>query len=267
LAGQTAFPVQTAVRYKVPLIIWGAHQGLEQVGMFSHEHEVEMTRRYRKDHDLMGYEADDLISVFDTLTEKDIWQYRYPDDRDLNNVGVRGIYLGNYVRWDPKAQHEHMMRDCAYKTSAFSRTFDCYDYVDCFNYMELHDLLKLYKHGYSKVTDHATREIRFGRLNRDEGLALVRAHEQAPLKYLEQFSQWLGVSLRSLQFLLDQQRNSHFWIEGEHRVWTFNGWSARKSNGEGTGAKLPNLKRIFVATDSLEYDRNAEYITIGKGYP
>ncbi|MBT4790549.1 MAG: N-acetyl sugar amidotransferase, partial [Halobacteriovoraceae bacterium] len=32
LAGQTTFPVQTSVRYKVPLIIWGAHQGLEQVG-------------------------------------------------------------------------------------------------------------------------------------------------------------------------------------------------------------------------------------------
>ncbi len=43
---------QTVVRYKVPLIIWGAHQALEQVGMFSHEHEVEMSRRYRKDHDL-----------------------------------------------------------------------------------------------------------------------------------------------------------------------------------------------------------------------
>ena len=52
LAGQSVFPVQTAVRFKIPLIIWGAHQGLEQVGMFSHENEVEMTRRYRKDHDL-----------------------------------------------------------------------------------------------------------------------------------------------------------------------------------------------------------------------
>ena len=54
LAGQTVFPVQTAIRYRIPLIIWGAHQGLEQVGMFSHLHEVEMTRRYRKEHDLMG---------------------------------------------------------------------------------------------------------------------------------------------------------------------------------------------------------------------
>ena len=90
LAGQTVFPVQTAVSHEIPLIIWGAHQGLEQVGMFSHTHEVEMTRRYRKDHDIMGFEADDLISIFDVLTEGDVWQYRYPDDAKLNAVGVKG---------------------------------------------------------------------------------------------------------------------------------------------------------------------------------
>ena len=38
--------------------------------MFSHEHEVEMTRRYRKDHDLMGMEADDILSIFDIVKEK-----------------------------------------------------------------------------------------------------------------------------------------------------------------------------------------------------
>ena len=93
IAGQTVFPVQTAVDLKIPLIIWGGHQGVEQTGMFSHENEVEMTRRYRKDHDLMGYEADNLLNFFDTLNEEDIWQYRYPDDLDLKRIGVRGIYL------------------------------------------------------------------------------------------------------------------------------------------------------------------------------
>lgn len=267
LAGQTVFPVQTAVRYKIPLIIWGAHQGLEQVGMFSHEHEVEMTRRYRKDHDLMGQEADELISIFDTLKEEDIWQYRYPDDRDLNAVGVRGIYLGNYVRWDPKAQHEQMMREYAYKTSLFNRTFDCYDYVDCFNYMDLHDLLKLYKHGYSKVTDHATREIRFGRLTRAEGIALVREHEQASLKYSEQFCEWLNVTPRSLQFLLDQHRNNRFWIEEKPGVWKFNGWSARQSEEAHIRKESTELRTIFVANGRLECNLHAKYITIGKGYP
>ena len=261
LAGQTVFPVQTAVRYKVPLIIWGAHQGLEQVGMFSHEHEVEMTRRYRKDHDLMGHEADDLLSVFNTLSEADVWQYRYPDDRDLNEIGVRGIYLGNYVRWDPKAQHEQMIKEYDYKTSSFNRTFDKYDFVDCFNYMDVHDLLKLYKNGYSKVTDHATREIRFGRITREQGLALVKKHEQQPLKYLDLFQDWLGVKQNGLQFILDQNRNPKFWKRKYPSGWEFDGWSMQNKQQvtEVTSGDL------FMENATLEQEMERKYIVFGKG--
>ena len=266
LAGQTVFPVQTAVRYKIPLIIWGAHQGLEQVGMFSHEHEVEMTRRYRKDHDLMGYEADDLLSLFDTLKEEDIWQYRYPDDHDLNDVGVRGIYLGNYVRWDPKAQHELMIREHNYQTAQFQRTFDCYDYVDCFNYMGLHDLLKLYKHGYSKVTDHASREIRFGRLTRNQGLSMVRENEQIEIKYFDLFCEWLGVNDKALQFILNQHLNRKFWKQLGPDEWKFLGWSTEQKEVCQISSEQYSFDK-FLSTSSLEYNRERKYIIIGKGYP
>lgn len=264
LAGQTVFPVQTAVRYGVPLIIWGAHQGLEQVGMFSHEHEVEMTRRYRKDHDLMGKEADDLLSIFDTLTEDDVWQYRYPSDHDLDRVGVRGIYLGNYVRWDPKAQHEEMMRRHGYRTANFARTFDCYDHVDCFNFMDLHDRLKIYKHGFSKVTDHATREIRHGRLTRDDGLALVRRYEHAPLQHADKFCDWLGVDMRGLNFMLDQHRNPLFWKQTDPGIWTF-------SQIEHV-ANTESIKRSFrgggfIVNHQMNETEQKKYITIGKGWP
>lgn len=261
LAGQSVFPVQTAVRYKIPLIIWGGHQGVEQVGMFSHEHEVEMTRRYRKDHDIMGYEADDLLSIFDTISEEDIWQYRYPDDSELNQIGVRGIYLGNYVRWDPKAQHEQMINQYSYQTSKFSRTFDCYDYVDCFNYMDLHDQLKLYKHGYSKVTDHASREIRHARITRDEGLALVRNYETQPSRYTQLFCDWLGLTRKGLQFVLDQHRNPKFWIEEEPGKWLFAGWSAMQNES------VPIEKgSLFMSTSELECNGHKGYITVGKGW-
>lgn len=267
LAGQTVFPVQTAVRYKVPLIIWGAHQGLEQVGMFSHEHEVEMSRRYRADHDLMANEGDDLLSIFDTLKSDDIWQYRYPSDADLAAVGVRGIYLGNYVRWDPKAQHEQMIASHGYQSASFARTFDTYDHVDCYNFMDIHDILKLYKHGYSKVTDHATREIRHGRLTREEGLALVRRHELAPLGHLDKFCAWLGVDRLGLQFMLDEHRNPLFWTEDKPGQWRFHGWSTMP---HPEGAPTPGPKRTdveFVGTHQLSLNKPGKYIVVGKGYP
>ncbi len=263
LAGQTVFPVQTSVRFKIPLIIWGAHQGLEQVGMFSHEHEVEMTRRYRKDHDLFNHESDNILSIFDTLKEEDILQYRYPSDKELNEVGVRGIYMGNYVRWDPKDQHEQMIEGFGYLTSSFARTFDKYDFVDCYNYMDLHDLLKLYKHGYSKVTDHATREIRFGRLSREEGLQLVRKHELCRPRYVKLFADWLGITENALEFIIDQHRNPLYWDQVAPREWKFKGWSTM--HGEDTDLK-PGIS--FIENSSLTYDADKDdYITIGKGWP
>jgi N-acetyl sugar amidotransferase len=270
LAGHTVFPVQVAVRYKIPLIIWGAHQGLEQVGMFSHEHEVEMTRRYRKDHDLFGIEADDLLSVFDTLKQEDVWQYRYPDDQQLNEVGVRGIYIGNYVRWDPKAQHEEMVSLYDYMGASFARTFDTYDYVDCFNYMDFHDVLKLYKHGYSKVTDHACREIRHGRLARAQAAALVRFHEHQKPRYIGQFGEWMGVPEESLRFLLDRARNPRYWHKDDREGWVFQGWSAQRDprpDGLRQAGSHLHPKAIFAAQSTLEHDRDSGYIVIGKGYP
>jgi len=264
LAGHSVFPVQVAINHKIPLIIWGAHQGLEQVGMFSHLHEVEMTRRYRKDHDLMGFEADDLISNFDILNEEDVWQYRYPDDNSINEIGVKGIYLGNYIKWDPKDQHELMIDKYDYKTSSFSRTFDCYDYVDCFNYLDIHDLLKLYKNGYSKVTDHACREIRFKRISKEQGLNLVNHYERKPIKYLKNFCNWLEISPEALNFVINQHRNMSYWIKKSPTEYSFNGLS--KQNFTIT-KNFENLKEIFSSNSRLEYNSNDEYVIFGKGYP
>ncbi len=268
LAGQTVFPVQTAVRYGVPLIIWGAHQGLEQVGMFSHEHEVEMTRRYRKDHDLMGREADDLLTIFDTLSEDDIWQYRYPNDASLQRVGVRGIYLGNYVRWDPKAQHEQMIGSHDYQSAAFPRTFDSYDHVDCYNFMGLHDLIKRYKHGYSKVTDHACREIRHGRLTREQAQALTIKHSSQETPYLDLFCNWLGISPPALQLIIDQHRNPLFWQQLKPGTWQYLGNQSDATllaSDDALKTLAPSSE--FTNTHSLDLDKATNYITIGKGYP
>ena len=261
IAGQTVFPVQTAVRKKIPLIIWGAHQGMEQVGMFSHEHEVEMTRRYRKDHDLMGFEADDLLSKFDTLSERDIWQYRYPEDEELKSVGVRGIYLNNYVRWDPKKQHELMISKFGYETAKFNRTFDTYDFVDCYNYMNLHDIIKYYKTGISKVTDHATREIRHKRLSRDDAIGLVAHHQAFEPSYVDMFCEWLGINRRSLQYIIDKHRSNDIWELDNKRNWVI-----KNPKNIKTKKKFPN-KFSFKVNSSFARDIGDKYITIGKGYP
>jgi len=252
LAGQSVFPVQTAMSHQVPLIIWGAHQGLEQVGMFSHLHEVEMTRRYRKDHDLMGYEADDLVSVFDSIAEADIWQYRYPDERVLEQVGVRGIYLGNYVRWDPLAQHLQMVKEAGYHSAVMPRTFDVYDHVDDWHYMSLHDLIKQRKHGYGKVSDQACREIRHGRISRQTAELLTHQHQSHPHEHEHLLAEWLGLDTTGLAYIIDQ-------VIGKHPT--------RKDN-ETALKHAPTVEpEGFKPISKLGCSNNSAQVVIGKGYP
>lgn len=192
LAGHTVFPVQMAVRMNIPLVIWGAHQGLEQVGMFSHLDEVEMTRRYRKEHDLMGLEAEDFVDQQD-LSERDLLPFFYPSDAQLRKTGVRGIYLGNFHRWDSKAQHEEMVNLYRQYQGPLSRTFDTYNDIDDMHFTGMHDMLKIRKFGYGKVVDDASREIRYGRLRREEAIGMVAHHEHQAAPNTEALSQFIGL--------------------------------------------------------------------------
>jgi N-acetyl sugar amidotransferase len=248
LAGQSVFPVQTAVSHGVPLILWGAHQGLEQVGMFSHLHEVEMSRRYRKDHEILRHEADDLLSTFDTLEERDVWQYRYPDESRIEQIGVRGIYLGNYVRWDPLAQHRLMSYHATYGSSIISRTFDIYDHVDDWHYINLHDVIKQRLHGYGKVTDHVCREIRHGRITRLEGERLVNHYQSKPPVNANLLLEWLDINIDSMQFILSAHSQPITYLS-EHKLPKHHSFIH----------EIPSL--------SLALDTGERHITIGKGLP
>ncbi len=229
LAGETVFPVQTAVRFKIPLIIWGAHQGVDQVGMFSHLDEVEMTRKYRKEHDLMGLEAEDLLraapNLGEDLGERELRPFLYPNDRELAAVGVRGIYLNNYLRWDTLAQHREMIRLFGYETAALPRTFDTCNDCDSLHYAGVHDLIKFRKFGYGKALDHACREIRLKRLTREQAVELVLRHEAVEPPDLSLFLRWAGMDREEFERCVDARRDPAIWERGEA------GWSLRDHAG------------------------------------
>jgi len=267
IAGQTVFPVQLAVKFKIPLIIWGAHQGLDQVGMFSHLDEVEMTRKYRKEHDLMGFEAEDLINEFDGITDEDITQYKYPHDKEIEQIGVRGIYLNNYVRWDSLNQHNKMIELYDYESNVQTRTFDPYNDVDCFNYSDVHDYIKYIKHGYSKITDHVCREIRLKKITREEGVELIEKYSKIRPKNLQLFLDWIGMTENSFHYIIDQHRNKHIWTRNDSWQWEIkNKIDFLNSNIEKSRLEKTNqLSFIMISSKRENYDDN-KYILIGKGY-
>lgn len=264
IAGQTVFPVHAAVKFKIPLVIWGAHQGIDQVGMFSHYDFVEMTRKYRKEHDLMGYEAEDLINEFDEIKEKDVMPYCYPNSSELTRVGVRGIYLNNYIRWDSRSQHEKMIHEYGYESAVQNRTYDKYNDVDCWNYSDTHDYIKMLKHGYGKVVDHACRDIRLGHISRKDALELVKKYMYRRVKNIDHFLEWIGVTKNSFDYILDQHRNRDIWYRDNDWKWKIRDIYKEKSNIALVDCPSDNFIETPVGVSS---DNNNKYILIGKGVP
>lgn len=270
LAGQTVFPVQIAVKMKIPLIIWGHHQGLDQVGMFSHLDEVEMSRRHRRNHDLFRQEAEALVDDHDFINPADIHPYRYPHDEEIAAVGVRGIYLGNYIRWDTKAQHEAMLDLYDYEAVPQTRTFDTYNDVDCWMHSDLHDYIKWAKWGYGRATDHAVRELRFGRLTREQAATVAQKYEAKPPANADVFLDWIGMTRNGFDFILDQHRSKAIWErDGHYGPWRH---SAKWRDAHAEAATEPDRLETISATCSFRVrksqticDQEGKFILVGKG--
>ena len=263
IAGQTVFPVQTAYNFKIPLIIWGAHQGIDQVGMFSHTDEVEMTRKYRKEHDLMGFEAEDFIDK-GQLNIKDLQNYLYPHDKEIEAVGVRGIYLNNYIRWDSKAQHEQMISLYGYETTKQQRTFDTYNDIDCYHYSSLHDYIKLIKWGYGKVTDHASREIRLRRLTRDQGIHLIKRYSNKKLKDISLFCKFMNISEKKLYQILNKHRSRKVWYKNND-IWQMKDFVRNQKYNQNALTVIDKCE--FIKNSSRGKNKYKEnYIIYGRGW-
>jgi N-acetyl sugar amidotransferase len=263
IAGQTVFPVQVACNLKVPLIIWGAHQGMDQVGMFSHQDRVEMTRKYRHEHDLMGLEAEDLLGGFENLSSGEIAPFVYPDDAQIASVGVRGIYLNNYVFWNSRSQHEEMIRRYGYESKLQSRTFDSYSNSSCWNYSDLHDYLKFIKHGYGKVVDHSSREVRLGQMTRAEAFEVIEKYQHLKPQNQQKFFDWLGVTETAFEYLINQFRNKDFWKLTDELEWEY--IDPYQSQRRPMKAVKRTFTQYMETSKGDSTDPDDEYIVLGKG--
>ncbi len=266
LAGQTVWPVQCAVRFRVPLIIWGAHQGVDQVGMFSHLDEVEMSRWYRKNHDLIGVEPEDLVDAAEDLPERDLAAFFYPQDKHLSAVGVRGIYLNNYIRWDSKAQHERMIAEYGYETADLPRTFDRYNDVDCVHYTGLHDMVKYAKHGYGKVRDHACREIRLRRMTREQAQNLVATFETRESQDADSYYKWLGIRPEEFWEMINRHRNPRVWQQDMAGEWARSGEWIDPSVEHRRAAALRQFETTDFSTQSRRSNDDESYRLFARGF-
>ena len=268
LAGTQTFPAQVAVKFNIPLIIWGVNGWLDQVGMFSHYDQVEMTKKVRKEHGLRRFDAESLLGMESTLSPKDLQPFTYPSNEEIEKINLRGLYLGNYVRWDSQRQTENMINKYGYESAMQERTFNTYESIYCMLNAGVHDYVKYLKYGYGKATDHACRDIRLKRITREEGISFARKYDHIEPKSFSTFLKWLNIDKKTFFNFIDSFRDQKIWSKSS------SGWDLRDSitnhiNDSGIDSvALPiDDARSYKNTILLEeHSFEDDYILMGRSY-
>ena len=188
----TAFPTHIAYERKIPLVIWGQNQSVEQVGKFSHLDAIQMSRWSRREHDLFKTEIDELMGNGAQINSRNIAYYDYPSVSSLGKRGIKGLYLSNYFRWDPLKQNKSVT-SYGFKPESNNCSFDIYERAGSSVYYNIHDILKFKRTGYRKITDHLVREIRHARVSKTEAKKIEDLYSSKPVN-IKPFFDWLGVS-------------------------------------------------------------------------
>jgi len=182
-------PVQVAVKYKIPLIVWGENPQMEYGGPDEVSSTAYLDREWNEKHG--GYFLDKVKPQDMTkygFSLKDLKPYLYPTDDEIKSVGVTGIFLGYYLKWDIFKQLELVKKLGFSEDSEIKEgTYDSWENLDV-KFTVFHDYFKFLKYGFGRATDHTSIEIRYGRMTREEGLNLVKRYEgKIPTKYLPEF--------------------------------------------------------------------------------
>lgn len=235
-AGIFTYPIRAAVEKNVPLMVWGEHGFMDLGGMHSYKDFVEFTYRYRHEHCLRGYEWDDIIEASkkygDEIFEHEMLQWKYPSDEDIERVGVRGIYISNFFKWDANKHGPEMVERYGFKEAEepFERTYRTLSNLDDVHENGIHDYMKWVKFGYGRTTDHTSKDIRGGIRTRDEAIKEVLRRDPIKSKDLERWLSYVGWTEDEFDLVADGFRDPKVWfirdkqwckidIDGEERLY------------------------------------------------
>jgi N-acetyl sugar amidotransferase len=211
-------PLTVAVRYGVPLVVWGENSAAEYIGTGpdadSFRLDGDWIRRYGAVH---GTTAADWVS--EELPAAQLTPYVGPSDAQLAAADTQAVFLGWFFGWDParsaRVAHEHgfRSREAGPKTGY-------YDYADIDDdFISIHHYLKWHKFGFTRTYDNLSLEIRNGRLGRDEAIEILRERgDETPHDDIKAFCDYVGISSEYFFEVAERFRNHDIWSRRDG-VW------------------------------------------------
>ena len=194
-------PKKISVSMRIPLLLYGECPENENGGPEEDQNRTILDRRWMEEFGgLLGLRTNDLSDIMDIPKEK-LVLYTYPSKEELEEVGTKALFLGQYFPWDG-VTNAKIAKENGFKTYDKDVEGSIVDYENLDNvYFRVHDYFKFLKYGYDRVTDWCSLHIRRGRLTRDEA---VKLNKERSGKFPENY---LGYTLSGILSEIDCTRN------------------------------------------------------------
>lgn len=223
--GQTNFPLQMAVKYNIPLIMYGENGEVEYGGDMKNAFRPDRSVQDQDEHYFSGLPPEFWIQH--GVSETDLKPFLAPKYEALIKNCTEIHFFGYYKQWDPQenfyysTSHTGFIPNTERTEGTYSKYASLDDRFDGFHYY-----LGFIKFGIGRTTSDTAHEIRDGKISRDEGLALVKRYDgEFPKKYFNEFLEYCSITEEEFHEVVDSWRSDHIWEQAnglwqlKHTVW------------------------------------------------
>ena len=191
---------------KIPLLVWG--ESPSEAGNKSKYSDNDFGKTLVDGKHYLKVSAkvhpDEMID--ETLSKKDLYPFKFPSEKELNDLGLRGIHLGDYMFWDGERQVDFLKSEYGWEEDKVEGTYKGYKSCECIM-PGVHDFTKFLKRGFGRTTDHVSQDVRAGLLTREEGFEIIKKFDgKIPEKSLKYYLEITGYSEEEFYQIMEEKR-------------------------------------------------------------
>jgi N-acetyl sugar amidotransferase len=193
-SGCFAYPMQIAVKFKIPLVIWG-EPSAEYGGYYSYDDDEEIDEKRFNMYVNLGITAQDMQGMIKDLTMRDLEPFKYPSLDELRQIKCRSVCLGSFIPWDVKNNVKIIKRELGWQEDRVEGLPPGYGYekVECI-FQGIRDYLKFIKRGLGRTAHLTSIDIRNNRMKRAEAMRLTNKYDGLRPASLDIFLQALDLN-------------------------------------------------------------------------
>jgi N-acetyl sugar amidotransferase len=210
--GQTAFPMQVATKFDIPLIFDGENGEAEYGGDSGTEDQPGFSLTDSEDFWLSGVGVNQWLE--NGFTPKDLYYYQFPSHEQVAETKIERYFWSYYQEWKPQEHFYYATEHANFEPNPDGRSEGTYSkYASLDDRLDgLHFYLMLLKFGIGRTTSDASQEIRDGHLTRDEGIALVHKFDtEFPAKHFQEALDYMQMPEQEFWDCADDWRNDNLW--------------------------------------------------------